>query len=55
MIGVVGDISEAELKQRLDRVFGDLPQTGPEFNIPEVRPSGAGKTVVIQKPIPQVF
>ena len=53
VIGVVGDISEAELKQRLDQVFGDLPQSGPSFNVPEVQPSGAGETVVIQKPIPQ--
>ena len=53
VIGVVGDISEDELKSRLDSVFGDLPQTGPAFDIPEVQPSAAGKTVVVSKPIPQ--
>ena len=53
VIGVVGDISETELKAKLDTVFGDLPQSGPTFEIPEVRPSGAGKTIVVSKPIPQ--
>ncbi|MGB0629267.1 MAG: M16 family metallopeptidase [Alphaproteobacteria bacterium] len=53
VIGVVGDISEAELKQRLDLVFGDLPQSGPALAVPEVQPSGIGKSVVVRKPIPQ--
>lgn len=53
VIGVVGDISEQELKAKLDAVFGDLPRTGPVFEIPEVRPSGVGKTIVVSKPIPQ--
>lgn len=53
VIGVVGDISEGELKQQLDMIFGNLPATGPDFDVPEVRPSGAGTTVVIPKPIPQ--
>lgn len=53
VIGVVGDISEEELKQRLDSVFGDLPATGRKFAIPETTPAGSGKTLIIRKQIPQ--
>ena len=53
VVGVVGDIPEAELRRRLDEVFGDLPETGPKFDIPEVVLKGAGKTLVVRKPIPQ--
>lgn len=53
IIGVVGDISEQELKTRLDSVFGDLPATGRKFDIPEITPVGAGKTLIVRKPIPQ--
>lgn len=53
IIGVVGDISEQELKSRLDSVFGDLPATGPKYEIPELTPKGAGKTLIVRKPIPQ--
>lgn len=53
IIGVVGDISEEELKQRLDSVFGDLPATGRKFAIPETTPGGSGKTLIIRKQIPQ--
>ncbi len=53
IIGVVGDISEEELKQRLDSVFGDLPAQGPKFAIPEIKPAGGGKTLIVRKQIPQ--
>jgi zinc protease len=53
IIGVVGDISEEELKRRLDGVFGKLPAEGPRFAIPEIRPAGGGKTLIIRKQIPQ--
>lgn len=53
IIGIVGDISEEELKQRLDDVFGDLPATGRKFAIPETKPAGSGKTLIIRKQIPQ--
>lgn len=53
VIGVVGDISEEELKQRLDSVFGDLPAMGRKFVIPETAPAGSGKTLIIRKQIPQ--
>lgn len=53
IIGVVGDISEEELKRRLDSVFGDLPATGRKFAIPEIAPAGKGKTLIVRKQIPQ--
>lgn len=53
VIGVVGDISEEELKRRLDSVFGDLPAKGPKFAIPETAPAGSGKTLIVRKQIPQ--
>ncbi|MFT7570066.1 MAG: zinc protease [Paracoccaceae bacterium] len=53
IIGVVGDISEEELKQRLDSVFGDLPAKGRKFEIPETTAAGSGKTLIIRKQIPQ--
>tara|TARA_R110002072_G_scaffold60051_11_gene152631 strand:+ start:811 stop:2151 length:1341 start_codon:yes stop_codon:yes gene_type:complete len=53
VVGVVGDISEEELKRRLDSVFGDLPATGRTFAIPETEPAGSGKTLIVRKQIPQ--
>ncbi|MEE2998076.1 MAG: pitrilysin family protein [Pseudomonadota bacterium] len=53
LIGVVGDISEAELKLRLDEVFSYLPQSGPTFYVSKATPAGPGRTVVIKKTIPQ--
>ena len=53
VIGVVGDITEQELKTRLDSVFGDLPATGPKFDIAETTPAGSGKTLIVRKQIPQ--
>lgn len=53
VVGVVGDISVDELKARLDEVFGDLPASSRRFDIPEVTPAGAGKTLIVRKPIPQ--
>ena len=53
IVGVVGDISEAELGRRLDQVFGGLPKIGRTFNVPDVVPTGAGKTIVVKMSIPQ--
>lgn len=53
IVGVVGDISEAELRTRLDELFGALPAKGRAFEIPEIAPKGAGVTKVIEKQIPQ--
>ena len=53
IIGVVGDITPRELARRLDDVFGRLPAKSDPIRIKEARPRGAGKVVVVRKPIPQ--
>ncbi len=53
VIGVVGDITAAELKTLLDTTFGELPATAEPWEVPDVIAAAAGKRVVIEKPIPQ--
>jgi zinc protease len=53
LIGVEGDISPAELASLLDKTFGSLPAKGTADAVPEAVLSGAGKTIVIKKPVPQ--
>ena len=53
MVGVVGDIAEDELVQRIDALFGALPAKTKSFKVPEIAPQGAGKTIIVRKPIPQ--
>lgn len=52
-LGVVGDISAAELAPLLDKTFGALPAEGGPDTVPEAKPAGAGKLVVIPKQVPQ--
>lgn len=52
-IGVVGDISAAELGPLLDKTFGALPATTAIDPVPEAMPKGAGVLKVVRKPIPQ--
>ena len=52
-VGVVGDITPAELGQALDDTFRALPAKAAPFEVPEAAVTGAGETVVIEKPIPQ--
>ena len=52
VVGVVGDISAAEAKERLDEVFGDLPASAPSPEIPRIVPA-AGKTLIVRKQVPQ--
>lgn len=53
VIGVVGDITADELARRLDDVFGALAQTPSGVAVPEAAPQGAGKLLVVKRPIPQ--
>ena len=53
LIGVVGDITPAELGRRLDEVFGDLPARASAAEVADVQPAGAGRLIVVRKPIPQ--
>lgn len=52
-VAVVGDIAPDALAPLLDRAFGALPARGPAEAVPEARFAGAGKVVVVRKPIPQ--
>ncbi|MDP6874680.1 MAG: pitrilysin family protein [Alphaproteobacteria bacterium] len=52
-IGVVGDVSAAELGPLLDRTFGALPASTDIQAVPETTPKGAGVLKVIEKAIPQ--
>ncbi len=52
-IGVVGDISAAELGSLLDKTFGALPASTDIEAVPETTPKGAGVLKVIEKAIPQ--
>ena len=54
MLGVVGDITPAELEPLLDKAFADLPRTtGDVPQVADVEPKGAGETVVVEKNVPQ--
>ena len=52
-IGVVGDITPAELAPVLDRVFGALPTQAAPYALPAVEPRAAGTIAVIERPVPQ--
>ncbi|MCP5366998.1 MAG: insulinase family protein [Hyphomicrobiales bacterium] len=52
LVGVVGDITAAELAPLLDRTFGALPPRAAPWDLPEVAPARAD-TTVIRKPVPQ--
>lgn len=52
-VAVVGDISSSELAGFLDQVFGDLPQGAESLNLPDMKVTGAGQTVLIARDQPQ--
>ncbi len=51
-VGVVGDISAAELGPMLDRLLGDLPQ-GAEGTVPPVKMALEGGVTIVDLPTPQ--
>ncbi|MBU0725001.1 MAG: insulinase family protein [Alphaproteobacteria bacterium] len=53
LVGVVGDITPAELGERLDALFAGLPERANIPEVPEVQPSFAGDVMVIDRNIPQ--
>lgn len=53
IIGVVGDITEAELVPLLDRTFGALPEKAASSRIPDIEVKNAGKVIVVPRKIPQ--
>jgi len=52
-IGVVGDITPAALAKELDAVFGKLPPKAKPWMLARVEPAGAGRTIVVEKAVPQ--
>ncbi len=50
-VGVVGAISEAELKLAVDDIFGDLPEKSNITEIAEIKPK-LGEEIVIDMPVP---
>jgi zinc protease len=53
VIGVAGDITAEVLAPLLDETFGGLPESAVPEAVPEVRPSAAGETMVVERDIPQ--
>jgi len=52
-IGVVGDITPAALAKELDAVFGKLPAKAKPRKLALVEPANAGRTIVVEKAVPQ--
>lgn len=52
-IGVVGDISPADLGKMLDQVFGSLPARAAPSPVAKVQPKTTGGVTVVRFPIPQ--
>ena len=53
VVGAVGDITPEELGKVLDRAFGDLPAKSAPNDVPEATPAGAGRTIIVRRPVPQ--
>lgn len=53
IVGAVGDITPDELGKVLDRTFGDLPAKSAPNDVPDVKPAGTGRSIVIRRPVPQ--
>ncbi len=53
IIGIVGDIKADALKPLLDKTFGGLPAKAAGWKVPDAEPRGTGRTIVVQKPVPQ--
>lgn len=53
VVGAVGDIDAAALGTILDHLFGALPPEADLPTVPEIVPGGAGRTIVIDRDIPQ--
>lgn len=53
VVGVVGDITAAELAPLLDSTFGALPEKAAPAAVPDVAPQNAGGIIVVARDIPQ--
>lgn len=52
-VAVVGDVTPDELGKLLDTAFGAIPAGGPAQKIPEWTRGPAGRTIVVERDIPQ--
>jgi zinc protease len=53
VVGIVGDISMKEAAAFLSETFGALPETATPWTLPDVVAAAAGKTIIVEKPVPQ--
>jgi len=53
IVGVVGDITAADLKPLLDRTFGALPAAASAIEVSESKPAGGGAVIVVDRAVPQ--
>ncbi len=53
LVGAVGDVTPEMLGKLLDQTFGGLPAEAAPWALPEVAPATNGKTIVIEKNVPQ--
>ncbi len=54
-VSIVGDVSPAEAKEFVDQAFGKLPQDAPLEATPPIAPSKAGRTRLVDFPVPQAI
>jgi zinc protease len=52
-VSIVGDVSAAEAKSFVDQAFGALPQDAPLPDVAPIAPSKAGRTRIVDFPVPQ--
>ncbi|MBT6095027.1 MAG: insulinase family protein [Rhodospirillaceae bacterium] len=53
LVGAVGDVTPEMLGKLLDDTFGRLPAKAAPWALPQVTPATTGKTIVIEKNVPQ--
>lgn len=55
IVAAAGDITPAEFGALLDRIFGGLPARADQDTTPRVEAQGGGKTIVINRTLPQSY
>lgn len=55
IIGVVGDITAAELGPLLDSTFGGLPEHATPWELPDVEMAGRGEVLLVEVDLPQTI
>jgi zinc protease len=53
LVTVTGDITPADAGALTDAIFGDLPEKAAPFTVTPIANQAAGKTITIDKPIPE--